>query len=191
MEQSETHGNDKPSPSERKGIGMEDVVWYVMRDLTRFRRGKSAYAILKGKSFKVYTPVKLVLCKGGMEERPILQDLLIVNSSRNKIDAVLPKIPKLQYRYKKGAQKDLMVVSDGDMELFIKATGNATSVDYLRPDQVTPAMIGKTITVASGPLKGHEVTLAKIRGARRKRIIVQLPGLIAARVEIDLGEMQA
>lgn len=188
----EASANNPLTQRRNSEVGMDDTAWYVMRDLTRFRRGDSAYHMLRRMDFEVFTPMKSVQregCrKGVMSEMPVLPDLLIVHSSRNELDSVLPMLPKLQYRYKIGAQRSLMIVPDKEMEIFMKATLNATSIDYLSPDEVAPSMIGKTVTITSGPLRGYEVTLAKVRGSKRKRIIVQLPGLLAARVELFLGE---
>lgn len=50
---------------------------------------------------------------------------------------------------------------------------------------LTPAMYGRMIRIEGGPLDGYEGRLLSIRGARVKRLIVEIPGLLVAAVEVD------
>lgn len=46
-------------------------------------------------------------------------------------------------------------------------------------------MYGRMIRIEGGPLDGYEGRLLSIRGARVKRLIVEIPGLLVAAVEVD------
>lgn len=46
-------------------------------------------------------------------------------------------------------------------------------------------MYGRMIRIEGGPLDGYEGRLLSIRGTRVKRLIVEIPGLLVAAVEVD------
>ena len=46
-------------------------------------------------------------------------------------------------------------------------------------------MIGKKVKIIGGPLNGYEGNLLFIRGSRKKRLIVEIPGFLTAAVEVD------
>ena len=52
-------------------------------------------------------------------------------------------------------------------------------------EELTPAMYGRMIRIEGGPLDGYEGRLLSIRGSRVKRLIVEIPGLLVAAVEVD------
>lgn len=81
-----------------------------------------------------------------------------------------------------------MVVADEEMERFIRAVTNSTTIDYLTPGEINPSMLGKKVRLCGGPLDGLEVTLLKIRGVHRRRALVEIPDLIASVIEIDLSQ---
>lgn len=56
---------------------------------------------------------------------------------------------------------------------------------YFLVEELTPAMYGRMIRIEGGPLDGYEGRLLSIRGARVKRLIVEIPGLLVAAVEVD------
>lgn len=172
--------------------GMKVMPWYVMRDLKRPNALIPAWKDLKERGFKVFTPMteRIVKVKGRTERvvRPCLPDLLFVNSEREDLDPVVATTPTLQYRFVRGAaQATPMEVSAKEMERFIAAVGDTdiTNVKYYNPDELTPDMYGKTVRIIGGALDGQTVRLLKLRGLRKKRIIVEIPFLITATVEVD------
>ena len=56
---------------------------------------------------------------------------------------------------------------------------------YFLVEELTPAMYGRMIRIEGGPLDGYEGRLLSIRGSRVKRLIVEIPGLLVAAVEVD------
>lgn len=147
-------------------------------------KGDYAYQRLQRKGVEVFVPMRWVeKTIGGKLQRievPVLHDLLIAHSTINILDDLMIDIPKLQYRYKIGGQRQKMVVSDKDMERFILATGNATQIDYYGAGEITSDMLGKKMKLIGGPLNGQEVQLLKMQGMRKKRIVVGIPDLVWA-----------
>lgn len=168
--------------------------WFVMRDLKRPNAKLPAYKQLGEAGFKVFTPMtSKVVSNGGKKVRiqvPFIQDLLFVYSEKENLDKVVARIETLQYRYVKGAPFCTpMVVPVKEMDRFIAAVSQLKTPKYYAPDEITPTMYGAPIKlICDGPLNGLEGKLLKIKGARKKRFLVELPGILAASLEIEKSE---
>ena len=163
--------------------------WYVMRDLKRTNAKVPAYKLLKGMKMEVFVPMKwhLVTRKGMRirEEVPFIQDLLFVHETQNNLDAVVEKIPTLQYRWLRGTWREPMTVADTDMERFIRAVDATESPRYYLPEEIAPVMYGRKIRIEGGPLNGYEGRLLTTRGSKVKRLLVELEGFLSVGVEVD------
>lgn len=166
--------------------------WFVMRDLKRANARRPAYVELGEAGFCVFTPLvtRIVEQRGRRERRrvPFIPDLLFVKSDRERLDRVVARTDTLQYRYVAGAPYcTALTVPHADMERFIAAVGtDDNKVEYLAPGEITPQMLGRRAEViCPGPLNGHECRLVSMRGSRKKRILVEVAGLLAAMVEVS------
>ena len=178
-------GNRKSRHPDRDGL----LQWFVMRDLKRSNAKLPAYKALAEKQIEVFTPLRerIASRRGAKkrEEKPFVTDLLFVHSSRAVMDPIVERMPTLQYRYIRGAYCEPMVVKDKDMDRFILAVKNAGSPRFFLPGELTPSMCGKQVRIIGGPLDGIEGKLLSVRGTRTKRIVVELPGILAVGVEIE------
>lgn len=175
-------------------IHSDKVAWYVMRDLKRSNASDPAYKFLARHGFEVYTPMEWrvvkFLDKQERREMPVIPDLLFVHSTQRLINEWEERIPTLQYRYVRGGYKKAMTVPDKDMERFIKAATNFDNPRYYTVDEITPAMFGRKVRLIGGPLDGAEVPLLKMQGSKHKRIIVDIPMLLAVSVEVSPDYIQ-
>lgn len=164
--------------------------WFVMRDLKRANAKLPAYKQLQEAGFRVFTPMTTkVIEKGGKKTRiqvPFVQDLLFVYSGKEALDNVVSRTKTLQYRYLKGAAYCTpMTVPAPEMDKFISAVTSVKTPQYYHLDEITPGMYGaKVRMICQGPLNGYEGTLLKIKGSGKKRLLIKLPGVLAASVEI-------
>lgn len=163
--------------------------WYVMRDLKRPNAKQPAYKMLKNEYFEVFTPMKwrVVVRRGKRirEEVPVIHDLLFVHSEKEKLDSVVEKDNTLQYRYLKGGSYcEPMVVRDQDMDRFMNAVNSTETPVFYLPEEITPDMIGHKVRIIGGVFDGYEMSLIKMRGSKKKRIFVELLGIIAVSVEV-------
>lgn len=163
--------------------------WFVLRDLTRPNAKRPAYRLLEEKGIEVSTPMRwqLVERKGKRirEEVPLLHDLLFAHTTCACMDPIVEEISTLQYRYLRGGYRKPMTVGHAEMNRFIRAVHSDDSPRYFLVEELTPAMYGRMIRIEGGPLDGYEGRLLSIRGARVKRLIVEIPGLLVAAVEVD------
>lgn len=160
-----------------------------MRDLKRPNAKQPAYLQLKDEPLEVFTPLKQqIRTKNGKrirEEVPYIHDLLFVKGSQQEVEAILQRIPTLQFRFLRGGFRKPMIVRDADMERFIHAISVSEFPQYYLPEEITPAMYGRTIRVVGGNLDGYQGTLITTRGSKTKRLLVELKDCIAVAVEIN------
>lgn len=162
--------------------------WFAMRDLSRPNAHVRAYDRLLNAGFEVFTPLHWVVSsvkrKRVRRKMPVIPDLLFVHAIRGILDTEVGNSATLQYRYVKGFRAKPMTVRDSEMQRFIDAVSDKEGVTYYRPEELSPSMIGKRVRVIGGPLDGYEGNLLYIRGSRKKRLIVEIPGFLTAAVEV-------
>lgn len=166
------------------------LTWFVMRDLKRPNAKLPAYKFLSDIGFEVFTPMRqLISTRLGRRTRrevPVIPDILFVKSTRDSLDPIVQRTATLQYRFAKGGSYcQPMTVRHSDMDKFIAAVASADSPVFYNPTELHPGMIGKRIRIVGGALDGYEGALLSLRGSRKKRIIVEIPGIIAVGVEIN------
>lgn len=164
--------------------------WFVLRDLKRRNSNSLAIHDLGKAGLKVFTPMtQIIMTIGGRKQRrdvPVIQDLLFVHESKETIDPFVEKYRTLQYRYLFGKTKDEpMTVRDDEMEKFIYAVRHTESPIYYEPGELTAAMYGKKVRIMGGMLDKYEGRLLSVKGMRKRRLIVELPGFITAAVEVE------
>lgn len=162
-----------------------------MRDLKRANSNTPAYRQLAEQGFEVFTPLhRVVRTVGGRRqwrEQPVVGDLLFVNSTRAELDPVVESTPTLQYRFMRGRPAgEPMTVRDEEMERFIQAvSAQGANPRFYAPGEITPDMMGRTVRIIGGLLDNVEARMLSIRGTRRRRILISIPDLITASVEVS------
>ncbi len=163
--------------------------WFVLRDLKRANSKTPAYKQLVEQRLTVFTPMKWQLVTRGekriRQEVPVLHDLLFVHEKRSTLDPIIQSTATLQYRWMRDTHRQPMTVSEADMHRFVSAVRATPSPRYYLPEEVTPQMFGRRIRIVGGPLEGCEGYLQTTRGSKVKRLLVQLPDLLAVSVEVS------
>ena len=164
--------------------------WFVMRDLKRRTSNNLAINELAKAGLEAFTPMTQMVMKiGGRLQRrdvPVIQDLLFVHETKETLDPVVKLMPTLQYRYQRGKSKDEpTTVRDDEMQRFIFAVSNNETPIYYKPGELTDAMYGKSVQIHGGRLDGYQGRLLSVKGMRKRRLIVELSGLMAAAVEVE------
>lgn len=174
-----------------QAVREETPQWYVLRDLKRSNSKNPAYRMLPVMGVEVFTPMHWVLKAGpkGVKSKlyqPYIPSLLFARSVRSKLDEIIDNTQTLQYRFVKGApQNTPMVVPSDEMSRFIKAVSATQTCTFYSPDELRPEMIGKDVMIKGGPLDGSVGKLLKVRGTRKRKLIVDLKGIIVAAVEVS------
>ena len=167
----------------------KQAFWFVLRDLKRANSKQRAYQLFEEKNIEVFTPMKWCLntIKGKRvrKEVPCIPDLLFVHDTRENLDPIIKEFLTVQYRWVRNKYREPMVVSDADMERFIRAVSASDSPKYYLPEEITPDMLNRSIRIVGGPLDGYEGTLVTTRGSKVKRLLVELPSLLSVAVEVN------
>lgn len=164
--------------------------WFVMRDLKRRNANNLAIHDLADAGLEVFTPMTQMVMKiGGRIQRrdvPLIQDLLFVHETKTSLDPYVDRLPTLQYRYQRGRSvNEPMTVGTEEMDRFIFAISHTESPIFYKPGELTEYMYGKSVRIVGGILDNYEGRLLSIRGKRKKHLIIELPNLIAAAVEVE------
>ena len=139
-----------------------------------YRRELAAEAILNAKGIACYIPKKQ--CpdpknKGKKIAVPVIHNLIFVHAAPSEMR-------KLKYMMDARAGKKI-TVPDRQMRLFIAATADYDeTLLYFQPDELNLAK-GTKVRLTAGPLEGHEGVVLKVKGARDRRLIIQIDGVIA------------
>ena len=172
----------------------ESLQWFAMRDLKRRHAKLPAYKLFENLKVQYFTPMvhRLVVVKGKRldQEVPFMPDLLFVKDTREHLDLIVESTPKLQYRYKIGVQHTPIIVPAADMERFIYAVESSENPKFYALNEVTPEMTNREIRIIGGKLDGYTGTLVTTRGSKVKRLLVELPSLLAASVEVEAEYIQ-
>ncbi len=182
--------DDQTGLEELSSTENESPKWYVMRDLKRANASLPAYKQLAALGIEFFTPMReYLIIVGGRkirQEIPYLSDLLFVHTTRGKLDPIVQSTPTLQYRFiKGGAYREAMVVRENDMECFIHAIRSTVNPRYYKPEEITPDMQGRKIRIIGGPLDNYEGCLLAVRGSKSRRMLLEIPNLISAGIEIS------
>ena len=165
-----------------------NLQWFAMRDLKHRHAKLPAYKLFENLKVQYFTPMvhRLVVVNGKRvnQEVPFMPDLLFVKDTREHLDLIVESTPKLQYRYKLGVQHTPIIVPTAEMERFIRAVYSCASPRYYTPDEITADMRNRRVRIIGGQLDGYTGTLVTTRGSKSKRLLVELPTLLAASVEI-------
>ena len=75
-------------------------------------------------------------------------------------------------------KKQIVVVPDNDMDNFIKISGSASEgILFFSPDEINLSK-GTKVRIHGGQFNGLEGTFIKVKGARDKRVVVDISGVI-------------
>ena len=172
----------------------ESLQWFAMRDLKRRHAKLPAYKLFENLKVSYFTPMvhRLVVVNGKRvdQEVPFMPDLLFVKDTREHLDLIVESTPKLQYRYKIGVQHTPIIVPTAEMERFIYAVESSENPKFYSLNEVTSEMINRKIRIIGGKLDGYTGTLVTTRGSKVKRLLVELPSLLAASVEVEAEYIQ-
>lgn len=160
-----------------------------MRDLKRHNAKLPAYMLLQENDFDIFVPMtwRLVTRHGVKQkvERPVIQDLLFVHTTRHELDPIVEETNTLQYRFMRNQNRAPMTVSQQEMERFIYAVKATDSPQYFAPEEITPKMYGRRIRIVGGALDGYEGCLITRRGSKVKRLLIELKDICAVGVVVN------
>ncbi len=163
--------------------------WFAMR--ATFSRAMLAKRALEERSIENYLPMHydVVVDRRGHKTKelvPVISNIIFVRTTKAIIQEAKKDILWLQYlTFPHEGRNRPIVVPNKQMEDFIAVTSRTQSkVLYLNPAEIN-LQKGTRVRIIGGPFDNVEGLFINSRGAGKKKLIVEIPGIIAAKSEIE------
>ena len=171
----------------------EQMHWFAMR--ATYCRGMQIKSLLDKQGINNFIPMRYEIReKNGRKKRelvPVIRDLIFVRAVQSELQRVKDRNPYLQYMIDiRNGQK--IIVPDEQMRQFIAVAGTYDEhLIFFNPDEVNLRK-GTKVRIIGGDFEGYEGVFIKVKGARDRRVVISLQGIIAmamATISPDLIEV--
>ena len=173
----------------------EPAKWFVMNAYKSERKAEDKLKCESGMEY--FIPKHYVVRKyqGKLKRElvPVIPNLVFVHAKYEDLERFKKKCECLHYATHKvdGANK-IMKVPDSQMENFMRvASRYEEDITYYSPDELDFKK-GVKVRVHGGTFDGVEGVLLKVKGKRRRRVVIQIKDVVAlsaAEIEPDLIEI--
>lgn len=167
-----------------------EVRWYVIGSVKRGRELKIRDE-LRRENHECFVPLRYEVLKiRGKRQRtllPAVTGLIFLRGSLVEVREIISFrrdglfIRKSTYTNK----EDYLSVSERDMRNFIAVTELAgEKITYYNPDEIH-LQVGDKIRVNGGMFDGREGVIMRIKGKHRRQLVVSIPDIVYAAVELE------
>lgn len=162
------------------GEEQEKEIWFAMR--ATYRREMDAMRLLEKERLACFVPMQYKFSvKKGKKVRalvPVVHNLLFVHARPSEVKRVKALVTYLQYiTDTRSGQK--IVVPDKQMQRFIAVSGTYDDqLLYFRPEELNLSK-GTRVRITGGEFEGQEGVFLKVKGARDRRVVIEIQGVIA------------
>ena len=167
-------------------VGMccsENAVWFAMR--ATYGRNMEVKKKLDEAGYESYVPMRYVVTldrRGSKVKKyvPVVRDLIFVHTDQASMLNLKQQHESLRNVYipTEDGRKRPVIVPDSDMENFMKVTGSLSDgLLFFSPDEINLAK-GTKVRIHGGQFNGLEGTFVKVKGARDRRVVVEVAGVI-------------
>ena len=171
----------------------ETEVWFAMR--ATYRRELEAMHLLEKANLGCFSPMQYkISIRRGRKVRalvPVIRNLVFVHARPSEVQRFKSQITYLQYiTDTRSGQK--IVIPDHDMQRFIAVAGTYNDhLLYFQPEELNLSK-GTKVRITGGDFEGQEGVFLKVKGARDRRVVIAIQGIIAvamAPIHPDLIEV--
>lgn len=171
----------------------ESEIWYAMR--ATYRRELDAMHLLEKERLGCFVPMQYkVSVRKGRKVRalvPVIHNLIFVHARPSELQRVKSQVTYLQYITDTRSGRKI-VVPEAEMRRFIAVAGTYDDqLLYFRPEELNLSK-GTKVRITGGDFEGQEGIFLKVKGARDRRVVIQIQGVIAvamATIHPDLIEV--
>lgn len=122
---------------------------------------------------------------------PVVHNLIFIHITQTDMKELKKDIPYLQYMTDSRSGEKI-IVPDGQMRDFIAVAGTYDEhLLFFKPEEINPAK-GTRVRIIGGDFAGYEGIFIKVKGARDRRVVICIQGIIAmamATISPDLIEV--
>lgn len=153
--------------------------WYAMR--VTYSREVKMKENLEQRGIECFIPMRYHtrVIRGRKVKilKPVIHNLLFAHASKTEIQEAKKYYEYLQYMIDREHQK--IIVPDAQMETFIAVAGTYDDqLIWLNPEDLNLKK-GARVRITGGDFAGQEGTFVKVKGARDKRVVIAVQGVIA------------
>lgn len=165
--------------SSQQNSDLQDA-WYAMR--VTYNRALIARAFLDKEEVKNFIPmrwnVKVINRRKIKQQVPAISNLIFIYSNLKRIREIKEKLDYLQYLVNSRTKEKIIVPQD-QMQQFISITGSCNDhLLWFNPEEINLSK-GMRVRITNGEFKDYEGILVKVKGAREKRVVVFIEGVVA------------
>lgn len=147
-----------------------------------YRRELDVKQMLDKRSVECFIPMQyrlhIIHNKKKKELVPVIHNLIFVHTTPSIIQQVKSEILFLQYMVN-SIDRTKIIVPDEQMERFIAVAGTYDDqLLYFKPEELNLAK-GTKVRILGGEFEGQEGIFLKVKGARDKRVVILIQGVIA------------
>lgn len=158
----------------------EEELWYAMR--ATYRRGQQARELLENAGAKCFIPMKWEekSVRGRKVRRytPVAGNLIFVYGRQSVIQNVKSRAEYLQYMTD-SRSREKITVPEEQMQQFIAAVGSYNEQFIFLKASDIDLTKGEKVRITGGEFEGRTGTFMKVKGAREKRVVVAISGVMA------------
>ena len=168
----------------------EDKIWYSL-GCTSPQRELRVRDDVRKYGLEAFVPLRYtVKTVRGQKRRALVPALSGLIFAKGTLEEVKDYLQEAHYpvyikRSTFSNKEDYLTVPTKAMEDFIAVTeSHEEHVTYFRPEEIS-LQAGDRIRIKGGLYDGREGVIMRIKGKRNRQLVVQIPGFIAAAVEIS------
>lgn len=153
--------------------------WYAMR--VTYSREVKMKEILEERGIECFIPMryhtKVIRGRKAKILKPVIHNLLFAHGTKTEIQEAKKYYEYLQYIVDREHKK--IIVPDAQMQTFIAVAGTYDDqLIWVNPEDLNLKK-GTRVRITAGDFAGQEGTFVKVKGARDKRVVIAIQGVIA------------
>lgn len=153
--------------------------WYAMR--VTYSREVKMKEILEERGIECFIPMryhtKVIRGRKAKILKPVIHNLLFAHGTKIEIQEAKKYYEYLQYIVDREHKK--IIVPDAQMQTFIAVAGTYDDqLIWVNPEDLNLKK-GTRVRITAGDFAGQEGTFVKVKGARDKRVVIAIQGVIA------------
>ena len=169
---------------------IEEKIWFTVGCLSP-QRELRVRDDARQNGLTAFVPLRyMVKCVRGQKQRalvPAITGLIFVKGTLDEVKDFVQNahFPVFIRKSTFSNKEDYLTVPTHAMEEFIAVTeSHEEHVTYFRPEEIS-LQAGDRIRIKGGLYDGREGVIMRIKGKRNRQLVVQIPGMLVAAVEVS------
>ena len=153
--------------------------WFAMR--VTYSREVKMKELLEEQGIECFIPMqyqtKIIRGRKAKILKPVIHNLLFARATKTEMQEIKKRYEYLQYIINRDHQK--IIVPDTQMQRFIAVAGTYDEqLIWVNPEDLNLKK-GTRVRITAGDFEGQEGIFIKVKGARDKRVVIAIQGIIA------------